>query len=101
MCFLFFAEKWWETEEALKGKEGGKMREKGLEERGPKAHSKNSDFGTPMIEVLFSGFPGDAFLPLPAKFARFLAAPRSSRVVGQPAKGLLFLFEKFLQRVDM
>ena len=29
--------------------EGGKMREKGWEERGPKAHSKNSDFGTPMI----------------------------------------------------
>ena len=32
---------------------GGKTREKRLEERGPKAHSKNSDLGTPMIEVLF------------------------------------------------
>ena len=31
------------------GKEGEKMREKGWEERGPKAHSKNSDFGTPVI----------------------------------------------------
>ena len=31
------------------------MREKGCEERGPKAHSKTSDFGTPMIQVLFSG----------------------------------------------
>ena len=28
---------------------GGKMRKKGWEERGPKAQSKNSDFGTPMI----------------------------------------------------
>ena len=34
------------SEQGLKGKEGGKMREKGWEERGPKAHSKNSDFGT-------------------------------------------------------
>ena len=34
------------------------MREKGWEERGPKARSKNSDFGTPMIfYVLFSGLP--------------------------------------------
>ena len=33
------------------------MREKGWEERGPKAHSKNSDFGTPVIYVLFSGLP--------------------------------------------
>ena len=32
------------------------MREKGWEERGPKAHPKNSDFGTPLIYVLFSGF---------------------------------------------
>ena len=31
------------------GKEGGGMREKGWEERGPKAHSKNSDFSTPLI----------------------------------------------------
>ena len=31
------------------GKEGGRMREKGWEERGPKAHSKNSDLGTPII----------------------------------------------------
>ena len=34
---------WWESEQALKGKEWGEMREKGWEERGPKAHSKNSD----------------------------------------------------------
>ena len=33
----------------LKGKEGGRMREKGWEEKGPKAHSKNSDFGNSMI----------------------------------------------------
>ena len=33
------------------------MREKGREERGPKKHSKNSDFGTPLIWVLFSGRP--------------------------------------------
>ena len=33
------------------------MREKGWEERGPKSHSKNSDFGTPLILVLFSGLP--------------------------------------------
>ena len=33
------------------------MREKGWEERGPKAHSKKSDFGTPLIQVLFSGLP--------------------------------------------
>ena len=33
------------------------MREKLWEERGPKAHSKNSDFGTPLILVLFSGLP--------------------------------------------
>ena len=39
----------WESEQGLKGKEGGKMRGKGWEERGPKRHSKNSDFGTPLI----------------------------------------------------
>ena len=33
------------------------MKEKGREERGPKAHSKNSDFGPPLIYVLFSGLP--------------------------------------------
>ena len=33
------------------------MREKGWEERGPEAHSKNSEFGTSMIYVLFSGLP--------------------------------------------
>ena len=42
-------EKWWKSEQGLKGKEGGKMRGKGWEERGPKRHSKNSDFGTPLI----------------------------------------------------
>ena len=31
------------------------MREKRVGGKGPKAHSENSDFGTPMIEVLFSG----------------------------------------------
>ena len=31
------------------GERGGKMREKGWQERGPKAHSKNSDFGTLLI----------------------------------------------------
>ena len=36
------------SEQGLKGK-GGEMRGKGWEERGPKAHSKNSDFGTPLI----------------------------------------------------
>ena len=40
-------EKWWESEQGLNGKEGGKMREKGWLERGPKAHSKNSGFGIP------------------------------------------------------
>ena len=45
------------SEQALKGKEGGKMREKGWEERAPKAPSKNTDFGIPMIYVLFSGLP--------------------------------------------
>ena len=34
---------------SLKGKEGGRMREKGCEQRGPKARSKNSDLGTPVI----------------------------------------------------
>ena len=29
------------------GERGARMREEGREERGPKAHSKNSDFGTP------------------------------------------------------
>ena len=33
----------------LEGKKRGRMREEGWEERGLKAHSKNSDFGTPMI----------------------------------------------------
>ena len=33
------------------------MREKGWAERVPKAHSKNSDFGTPLILVLFIGLP--------------------------------------------
>ena len=33
------------------------MREKGWEERGLLAHPKNSDFGAPMIWVLFSGLP--------------------------------------------
>ena len=33
------------------------MREEGWEERGPKAHSKNSDFGTLLILVLFSSEP--------------------------------------------
>ena len=41
--------KWWESEQGLKGKEGGKMRGKGWEQRGPKRHSKNSDFSTPLI----------------------------------------------------
>ena len=31
------------------GERGGKNEGKGWEERGPKAHSKNSDLGTPMI----------------------------------------------------
>ena len=39
------------------GERGGEMRGKRVEERGPKAHSKKSDFGTPMIYVLFSGLP--------------------------------------------
>ena len=34
--------------QGLKGEEVGIMREKGWEERGPKAHLKNSDAGTPM-----------------------------------------------------
>ena len=33
----------------LEGEKGGKMREKGWEERGPKAASKNSDVDTPLI----------------------------------------------------
>ena len=33
------------------------MRAKGWEERGPKAHSKNSDFGTPLIQILLGGLP--------------------------------------------
>ena len=41
------AKRWREREQGLKGKEGGEMRENGWEERGPKAHSKTSDFGTP------------------------------------------------------
>ena len=36
------------------------MRGKGWEERGPKKHSKNSDFGTPLIWVLFSRLPTEA-----------------------------------------
>ena len=32
------------------------MRDKGWEKRGPKAHSKNSDCGTPTPQVLFSTF---------------------------------------------
>ena len=39
------------------------MREKGWEERGPKAHSKNSDFSTPLIWVLFSGLPNFGATP--------------------------------------
>ena len=31
------------------GERAGKNAEKEREERGPKAHSKNSDFGTPLI----------------------------------------------------
>ena len=42
--------------QGLKGKEGGRMREKGWEERGPKAHSQNSDFGTAVISVLWWPF---------------------------------------------
>ena len=38
-----------EVNRARRGKRGEKLREKGWEERGPKVHSKNSDFGTPMI----------------------------------------------------
>ena len=38
------------------------MREKGWEERGPKERSKNSDFGTPLILVLFSGLPIRTFV---------------------------------------
>ena len=33
------------------------MRGKRVGGRGPKAHSKNSDFGTPVVSVLFSGIP--------------------------------------------
>ena len=36
------------------------MKEKGQDERGPEKHSKNSDFGTPLILVLFSGRPKNA-----------------------------------------
>ena len=37
-------------QQGLKGKEGGKMREKGCEERGPKVtFDKTSDFGTLLI----------------------------------------------------
>ena len=36
------------------GEKGGRMREKGWEKRVPKARLKNSDFGSPMIEVLFN-----------------------------------------------
>ena len=45
-------QKWWESEQGLKGKQGGKMREKGWEERGPKAHS----FGTPVISYSLVAF---------------------------------------------
>ena len=33
----------------LEGERGVRMREKGGKKRGTKAHSKNSDIGTPMI----------------------------------------------------
>ena len=36
-------------EERSGGREGGKMSEKEWEKRGPKVHSKNSDFGSRMI----------------------------------------------------
>ena len=39
----FLGVKWWESEEGPEGKEGGKIRGKGWEERGPKVHSKKSD----------------------------------------------------------
>ena len=48
-----------ESEQGLKGK-GGEIRERGWEERAPKAHFKNSDFGTPMIWVLSSGLPASS-----------------------------------------
>ena len=41
------------------------MREKGWKERGPKAHSKNSDFGTPLIYVLFKWPSKTPPTPLP------------------------------------
>ena len=42
--------------QGLKGKEGGRKREKGWEERGPKAHLKNSDFDAPVTSVLWWPF---------------------------------------------
>ena len=43
------------------------MRGKGREERGPKKHSKNSDNGTPLIQVLFSGLPIETGPSTPGK----------------------------------
>ena len=36
----------------LEGEEGGRMREKGWEERGPKAHSRETLMCAPMIKFL-------------------------------------------------
>ena len=38
-----------ENAQGLEGKEGGKMREKGWEEKGSESTLENSDFSTPLI----------------------------------------------------
>ena len=51
------------------GEKGGRMRGKGREERRPKPHLRNSDFGTPVIEVVFSGL-SKYFRDFPEVFLR-------------------------------
>ena len=67
----------------LEGERGGEMREKGCEERGPKAHSKNSDF-------LLSGLPKLGWKRHQRTIAESFWKPLEGRVFLGPAKNALF-----------
>ena len=42
-------EKWWKSEQGLKGKEGGKMRENRFEERGARKHTRKTLILVPLF----------------------------------------------------
>ena len=63
------------------------MRGKGWEGRGPKRRSKNSDFGTPLIQVLFSGLPSVRKILVSIKFVSAILGPEmAAPILWTPGK---------------